>query len=1278
MQLVECAVALFPDRIINKNSTDPAHTIIDAIKQSSTDSIIAGELVVARENGSAQIYTLDSNGVPVAVGPANTNGGTRPSIILNFNDPVDSYETPYFYSSAGYGVDLNGVFGGRCVSLVADQAVPYRNFVRVNPSNSPALSDSTWTLSFWIKAPLSTGSYDTGNDGDGNKIPNACLVVSLDDYHYGPGAFNVYLDGGTLDSSNGIGTSTSETQNIARGAICFGLGGMWGAHGSNDPLIPLTGEVVTSRSTSVTDDAWHYVTFSHEGQGFYSCFVDGDLKQRRQLTYTINHSDSGTANVAQPSGFIFGGNQYINDNTTSAGENIHGFAGRLDDVSLHVGNALYRGLRSFDVPTVEVDDSLVLQPALTLQTLLDTNIENVPSNGDVLQWNSTEEAWENSPAPAYNISGNDLRDLRDVNLPANASISDKEILSWDGANNEWTSTTFQLADTDLDVSGGPVEGAVIRYDGTGGTSWVAEKLSISDLAEAPFALSDFTQDLDLSNYSVGDLDDVVLTAPSQGDVLVWNSLSSRFENLQSPPANVSSNVLSDLSDVYTFAQAGVQINSSFVYLSWNRTAQIWEPGFVDYDDMVNTPTKLSDFNSDIDVNDLNNTSFNPFARNSDFTSLDRFSDVTYATTPLDSQVLVWRTSEWVPEYGPPANITTSSIGDLSDVTFSPAVGPAAAELTIDGLGELRLEAPLAASNIDYLLRYEDNVQGVGLVANRPSDDSGSALYVSRGYGIDMRSDVNFFRLRGKPDVTTNRPELRFETGDSFASAPTGNFISLKMPSTVLEDQTYYLPQEDGDVGDVLATNGAGALSWVARIQNNTLGALNDVDLQTQLPVGGSALVYNSTSGLWVPGSAGADLSTSSINDLSDVNYSGSPGVGQGLLWDGTEWIADDLSFSINTTILGSDDIGTAPTTGQFLRYDGTDFNGITLGAVAISNSYTDLTNKPTLFSGDYDDLTNKPTLATVATTGDYDDLTNKPTIPDSIDDLSDVDTSSKSTGQSLVWSGVKWVPTDVAIDLSTESIDELSDVDTTTTAPTANQALVWDGSNWVPGDVALDLSSESIDQLQDVSINSGTIASGQGLVWDGSDFTNQAVLQTIANESVNELSDVDTTTTAPIGGQALVWDGSNWVPRTVVISGPTGSAISQAATETQASDASGEITLVDLGTSGTLVSVQASSAAWVTIYSSAAARTADASRLLEEDPEQGSGVLAEYVLTASTTVLTTPSTNYFNSEPVVSESIYVLVRDPDTGAALNNVDLTVKAFAVSGYNAISGGTFGSG
>lgn len=50
-----------------------------------------------------------------------------------------------------------------------------------------------------------------------------------------------------------------------------------------------------------------------------------------------------------------------------------------------------------------------------------------------------------------------------------------------------------------------------------------------------------------------------------------------------------------------------------------------------------------------------------------------------------------------------------------------------------------------------------------------------------------------------------------------------------------------------------------------------------------------------------------------------------------------------------------------------------------------SGSYTDLTNKPSLFNGDYNNLTNKPSLFS----GDYNNLTNKPTIPADVSDLTD-------------------------------------------------------------------------------------------------------------------------------------------------------------------------------------------------------------------------------------------------------------------------------------------------
>jgi hypothetical protein len=64
-----------------------------------------------------------------------------------------------------------------------------------------------------------------------------------------------------------------------------------------------------------------------------------------------------------------------------------------------------------------------------------------------------------------------------------------------------------------------------------------------------------------------------------------------------------------------------------------------------------------------------------------------------------------------------------------------------------------------------------------------------------------------------------------------------------------------------------------------------------------------------------------------------------------------------------------------------------------------------------------------PTLATVATTGAYSSLSGLPTIPAAY---------------------------------SATSIDALSDVDTTTSAPTNGQALVWSssGSKWLPGTIA--------------------------------------------------------------------------------------------------------------------------------------------------------------------------------------------------------------------------------
>ena len=154
--------------------------------------------------------------------------------------------------------------------------------------------------------------------------------------------------------------------------------------------------------------------------------------------------------------------------------------------------------------------------------------------------------------------------------------------------------------------------------------------------------------------------------------------------------------------------------------------------------------------------------------------------------------------------------------------------------------------------------------------------------------------------------------------------------------------------------------------------------------------------------------------------------------------------------------------------------------------------------------------------------------------------------------------------TDARVDarIAAASIDDLSDVDTSTTVPTAGQILSWDGSNWVPAD-----DKSSVEHLADIGdITITDIADGQYVKWDaannqwvnadlpaGVDGTFKSLTDTpnsydgesgkfvrvngagdaleFSTAGIDDLSDVDTSTTAPTANDSILqWDGTNWVP----------------------------------------------------------------------------------------------------------------------------------------------------
>ena len=113
-----------------------------------------------------------------------------------------------------------------------------------------------------------------------------------------------------------------------------------------------------------------------------------------------------------------------------------------------------------------------------------------------------------------------------------------------------------------------------------------------------------------------------------------------------------------------------------------------------------------------------------------------------------------------------------------------------------------------------------------------------------------------------------------------------------------------------------------------------------------------------------------------------------------------------------------------------------------------------------------------------------------------------------------------------------------------------------------------------------------------------------------------------------------------------------------ATTSSIANGATGNITIT--GFKGyALYKVQTSAAAWVRIYVSTAARSADSSRAEGADPTPGSGVIAEVITTTAETILISPAAIGYSNEATPSTSIYCAVTNKSGSTTTITVTLTL-------------------
>ena len=449
--------------------------------------------------------------------------------------------------------------------------------------------------------------------------------------------------------------------------------------------------------------------------------------------------------------------------------------------------------------------------------------------------------------------------------------------------------------------------------------------------------------------------------------------------------------------------------------------------YLDYTNFTNTPTVTTTLAGLTDTSVATATSGQVLTydgavwtaqASSSAVALNDLSNVSVAS-PSNGQALVWNGSAWVA-----GTVSTSTtIGQLTDVDTSSAV-------------------------IGSVLKYNGTSWAIGT-------DAGA------GAGIALTDLSVTTAAAGSASLAYNNATGQFtytppDLSSYLTSVPAQTFASLTSKPTTLAG--YGITDGGGDVtgtSTTTFTNKSGNISqWT-----------NDSNYLTSVPAQDFTWASITGTPTTVAGYGITDASTiTTLADLTDVNYSGTPTTGHVLKWDGLQWAPGPDLTSAGGVGIALTDISA---TGDI------DFNNVT-GVISFNNT-----------SG---------YITTIAAFG--------------IDSLNDVDTTTATpnTGESLVWDGTNWAPNTVTPDVSSTSVNALSDVNTVSITPSSGDALVWNGSSWAPAAVAggSDISTSSIDELNDVDTTTSAPTNGQALVWDGSNFVpgNVASVDGVVNFNV--------------------------------------------------------------------------------------------------------------------------------------------------------------------------------
>ena len=816
------------------------------------------------------------------------------------------------------------------------------------------------------------------------------------------------------------------------------------------------------------------------------------------------------------------------------------------------GATIINGLNDVDTSTVPPTDGQALvwdntagqwEPgtvaggggATTIDGLTDVDTTTVaPTDGQALVWDNSNSQWEPGNVASnieWNLTANGTTDYIFAGPGFAGTETDPTIYVVRGQTYKFTNAMgahpFQIQSTQ-GTSGTVYNNGITNNGVSNGTlAWEVRMDAPSILyyqctSHALMAGTIYVLDEGSGGgaTTIDGLTDVDTTsvAPTNGQVLVWDNTAGQWEPGSIPPGGATT--IDALNDVDTSTVAPTDGQA----LVWDNANSQWEPGTVagsNAVDSVNSQTGVVVLDAD-DIDDTSTT--NKFATAAQLTNADNAVQPTDSVSTLNDvntsgvsngDVLSYNGTSWVPTSAPPANISSSSIDALNDVdtsTVTPTDGQAlvwdntasqwepgtvassssiqtATDFDLNPAGSQRTWIYTASSDSNPASGVISNWTGTAWMVNitdNNGDDASAMQSASGTLGITAYVDgvltyTGTTVSGGWANQNGTRAGFQF-TDDSWKSSLTGGEeITLDMAILATGDT----PLADGDI-----------LQWV------------DVDSKfkpVQLPA-----------------------TVSSIDDLSDVDTSTvAPTDGQALVWDNaaSQWEPGTVASSSSIQTATDFELQPAAGTASITRTGASQTSNVTSGnlGLGIQNSgYTYWSTNPDGLAGTVlDYLVNTATFpidvdisgTTYTLTGAVDDSASGTPNVELAHDVATSFSNAVSYTLSLASAPtlalqnndiLQWVDADSAFKPvpAVSSIDDLSDVDTSTVAPTDGQALVWDNANsqWEPGTVASSIQTATDFELQPATgttpitrtgaSQSSNVASGNvGLSIQSSGFT---------------------------------------------------------------------------------------------------------------------------------------------------------------------------------------------